>query len=391
MSKRCITIGLTCIAGVLLLGTTLIVLAAAAEKPAAIPHTDWRQVNASGFGSQNNYTVNSLEVFGGQLYAGTSNTANEGEIWRTTDTVTWTQIISPGFGSAYASVLDLIEFAGRLYVGVGDGPPGQIWRSFNGVDWTQVEGGGFGNANNTAINNFGIFNNMLYAATINTVDGVEIWRSRTADNGDWSRVLANGNGNIDNVIINGFIEFDGYFYAAIENWGEGGDEIWRANDGLTWTPVVTDGFGDTDNDNLGLSGFAVLDGYLYIGTSNNTTGAQVYRSNNGTTWIQVVGDGFGDVNNFKIESMVHFAGLLCAGTNNEVTGIEVWCSSDGITWEQVNTDGFGDSNNACTLWSIGTVVHDNRLYIGTGNKAEGGEIWMMMLHQVFLPLVLSNH
>jgi len=78
------------------------------------------------------------------------------------------------------------------------------------------------------------------------------------------------------------------------------------------------------------------------------------------------------------------------GTDNDVTGIEVWRSLNGTTWSQVNPDGFGDSNNTSTLWSVGTVAFKNHLYIGTGNGANGGEVWQFVGYPVYLPLVVRN-
>ena len=319
----------------------------------------------------------SLDVFGGQLYAGVSNYADGGQVWRYTDGTTWTAVSDPGFGSAYtttnAALLDMIEFNGQLYVCTGwSSAAGQIWRSPNGTDWTQVEGAGFGDSGNTAIATFAIFNNQLYAATQSS-NGLQIWRSSTGDSGDWTLVVNGGNGNAHNSISTSLMEFDGYLYAAVEN-GTDGAEIWRTDNGSTWTTVSSGGFGSASNIQTG--GFAVLGGYLYVGTRNDTTGGQIWRSNNGTDWTPVVGNGFGDINNFKIESLMAFDGALYAGADNNVTGIEMWRSSDGTTWtQQVNADGFGDSNNTGTLWSVGTTVFNSHLYIGTTNDADGGEVW----------------
>ena len=352
----------------------------------------WRQMNINGFGERGHTSVLALEVFNGQLYAGTGNWGDGTQVWRTTDGSTWTAVSSPGFGSAYTNtnpaILDMIGFNGQLYASTGwDGIGGQIWRSPNGTAWTQVISNGFGNTNSFAISTFAVFGNALYAATHNNNDGLEIWRSDTGNSGDWTRVVANGNGDADNYIATGLIEFNGYFYAAIENETDGA-EIWRTDNGITWTQVATGGFGDAGNIQTG--GFAVLSGYLYVSTRNDTVGAQVWRSSNGATWTQVMGDGFGDSNNYKIESLFASGGYLYAGTDNDVAGIEVWRSLNGTTWSQVNPDGFGDSNNISTLWSVGTVAFKNHLYIGTWNDANGGEVWQFVGYPVYLPLVVRN-
>jgi hypothetical protein len=359
-----------------------------------IAPADWMQANENGFGNPDNLNIHSLEAFNGQIYATTQNVADHGQLWRTSEGLTWTQVISSGFWGVptdtLVAPLDMIEFQDQLYLGITDIGPGQVWRSPDGEVWTQVEGAGFENPNNLGINTFAVFKDWLYAATVNTAEGIEIWRSSSGEAGEWSRILTNGHGNVNNVLINGFTEYRGYLYAAVENWGVEGDEIWRTPDGLNWEAVVTDAFGATDTDNYGLSGPAVFGGYLYIGTSNVITGGQVYRTQDGLIWTKVVGDGFGDMNNGKVESLIHFEGLLCAATGNETTGLEVWCSTNGLAWEQTNLDGFGDANNLGTLWSIGSLVHDNKLYVGMVNKAEGGEVWMVELYRGFMPLVLKE-
>jgi DNA-binding beta-propeller fold protein YncE len=357
----------------------------------------WKQVNINGFGDRLNAEgVESLEVFNGQLYAGASNWDSGARVWRTSDGTTWTAASEPGFGSAYTNtntlVFDMIEFKGQLYAGTGkwwnDGIAGQVWRSSNGTVWTQVGDDGFGNANNVGVTTLGVFSDTLYAATLNTTDGLEIWRS--SDGLGWTGVVTNGfNGGSNYYICTGLTVFNGYLYAAVEASSTAAAQVWRTNDGVTWTQVNMDGFGDPDNDQTG--GFAIFGGYLYVGTRNDTTGAQLYRSPNGTTWEQAMGNGFGDNNNYKIDSLFAFNGYLYAGTRNEVTGVEVWRSPNGTWWSQVNPDGFGDSNNEGTIWSIGTVAFNNRLYIGTAwNKANGGEVWMM-LRQVYLPLVVRQY
>jgi hypothetical protein len=358
----------------------------------------WRQVNINGFGDRWGTGVTALEVFTGQLYAGTSNWDSGARVWRTSDGTTWTAVSEPGFGSAYtntnAVAFDMIEFRGQLYAGTGnwwdDGVAGQVWRSSKGTAWTQVEDDGFGNANNVGIVTFAVFSDTLYAATYNATDGLEIWRSDTGDSGDWESVITSGfGGGADYRVSTGLTVFNGYLYAAVEASSASAAQMWRTNDGITWTPVNTDGFGDSDNDQTG--GFAIFGGYLYVGTRNDATGAQLYRSLNGTTWEQVIGNGFGDNNNYKMESPFAFNGYLYAGTRNEVTGVEVWRSTNGTSWSQVNPDGFGDSNNGGTLWSVSTVAFNNRLYIGTAwNDANGGEVWQFVGYPVYLPLVVRN-
>jgi hypothetical protein len=98
--------------------------------------------------------------------------------------------------------------------------------------------------------------------------------------------------------------------------------VWRSSDGMTWTQVNANGFGDGNN--VGAYSMAVFGSDLYVGTSNSSTGAEVWRSSDGTTWTQVNANGFGDGNNWTARSMAVFGSYLYAGTLNMSTGTEVW-------------------------------------------------------------------
>jgi len=290
----------------------------------------------------------------------------------------------------------MIEFKGQLYAGTGNfgytGVGGQIWRctACDGSDWALVVDNGFGSVDNSVIDYFGVFDNMLYATTYSG-GGVEIWRSSTGNSGEWTRVVAGGNGNPNN--LNGHLtSFNGYLYAVLENRVDG-MEIWQTATGNEgdWNRIATGGFGDPPN-NRWSSGLVGLGSYLYVGTGYDDNGkARVYRSSNGADWSQVSNDGFGDPNNVSVAgSLTVFNGALYAAATNYITGLEVWRSTDGTSWSQISADGFGDSNNTHTMWNSAAVVFNDSLYLGALNSANGGEVWQM-LHQVYLPVVLRNY
>ena len=103
------------------------------------------------------------------------------------------------------------------------------------------------------------------------------------------------------------------------------------------------GFGDAANQQTG--GLTVFNGYLYVGTRNDTIGGQIWRSANGTDWAPVGAPGLGDSNNVTPDGLIVFQGQLYVFEGNLVTGIEAWRSPDGTHWTQINPDGFGDSSN----------------------------------------------
>lgn len=350
----------------------------------------WRQVNINGFGDLQNAGVLALEIFNGRLYASSSNYQIGAKVWRLETNGSWTAVSEPGFGSAYAninrSIPDMTVFNGYLYAGTGwAGLNGQVWRTPNGTTWSQVAVDGFGNAHNFLVSPFGIFDGFIYAGTNDTTDGLEIWRSATGDLGDWDNVVIGGNGNPHNYIVTNFTEFGDNFYAAIENQNDGA-EIWRTDDGSTWSAASIGGLGDPNNTQTG--GMTIYEGYLYVGTRNDATGAQLFRSKDGTTWEPMIEDGFGDANNIKIEMIDSWNGSLIVGVDNLVTGVEIWQSSDGMGWNQINHNGFGDSKNIKTLWNSSTIEFDQHIYLGTENQVTGGEIWQLYLgYPIYLPAV----
>lgn len=351
---------------------------------------NWKQVNINGFGKRPNTVATNMEIFNNQLYVGSTGSWSGGaaEIWRTAEGTTWEKANETGFGAtnldANRAVVDLAVFNSQLYASTGwRGLPGQIWRSSNGLTWEKVEDNGFDDPGNEGINIFGVFNNQLYV-TIQGSGGVEIWRSSTGDNGSWTRVVENG-GSDNLSFITDLIEFNGKFYAMVENneTPRTGCQVWETSDGTTWTAVVDDGFGNIENHQTG--GATVFAGWLYVGTRNDSTGGEIWRSDNGTDWENAASGGFGNVNNKKIENVFGFKDFLYSASTNSITGVQIWRSEDGITWESHIIDGFGDSNSDSAIWT--GVEFQGSLFLGASNAASGAKIWQM-LNSIYLPLVV---
>ena len=111
----------------------------------------WTQVNTSGFGDAHNIGVYTTAIFKGYLYACTNN----------------------------------FYFSGNVPISNG----GEIWRSPDGTTWTQVNTNGFVDENNKLNPGFIVFNDYLYASTTNEKTGGQIWRS--SDGTTWEQVIIN--------------------------------------------------------------------------------------------------------------------------------------------------------------------------------------------------------
>jgi hypothetical protein len=98
--------------------------------------------------------------------------------------------------------------------------------------------------------------------------------------------------------------------------------------------------------------------------------------------------GFGDTENRSIRSLEIFEGFLYAVTYNATSGMEVWRTQDGTSWVQVNIDGFGDSQNRFPHFDNSVTAYKNKLYVGTWNRASGGELWQSLRQIYYLPIVI---
>ncbi|MBC7228114.1 MAG: SMP-30/gluconolactonase/LRE family protein [Thermoflexales bacterium] len=346
----------------------------------------WQQANINGFGERHINHASALEVFGGQMYAGTwSDEGTLAGVWRTSDGEAWNPFY-PGWSDSTA-VYDAQVFGSFLYVGTYTNDGGEIWRT-NGITWTRVVSGGFGDANNLIVNALAVHANALYAATTNWATGIEIWRSTSGNAGSWTQVNTDNFGGTPVAASEVVMEvYTGSLYVGLGRAGKA--ELWRTGDGVTWTSVFTNGLGDAGNSHV--AAMAEFKGAFYIGLRNVVTGGQLWRSTDGLNWTNVFTGGLGNPQNGRLYGLIPFDGHLFAVFSNPATGTEVWRTADGTHWQPVARDGWGDRNNIIAdYFDKGATVFNNRLYIGAGNQANGGEVWRFAYQKVFLPLVLRN-
>lgn len=186
----------------------------------------------------------------------------------------------------------------------------------------------------------------------------------------WTQVVSDGFGDTNNRTIVDVVEFNSQLYASIGNIVDG-TRIYRSANGTTWTKVNTDGFG---NAVFSQSRLAVLGSELYASVAETTAPAQfqVWKTSNGTTWTQVGTDGFGDVTNFYAGGLFAWQGSIYVGTWNPVTGAEVWQVTPSGAVTQVNTDGFGAG--AANDSVVQFADFNGYLYTSTTNVG-GTQLW----------------
>jgi hypothetical protein len=95
--------------------------------------TSWSQAITPGFGDPNNKAVETVFVFQNRLYVSVQNAVTGIEVWRSADGTTWEQVNADGFGDRTNTSTNRSnatgEFLSQLYIGtsnVADG--GELWR-----------------------------------------------------------------------------------------------------------------------------------------------------------------------------------------------------------------------------------------------------------------------
>ena len=356
----------------------------------------WAQVNANGFGDPANRIILSVGSLGGSLVAGTDN-ATGAQLWRMNANGEWSALTTSGFGDrTNGGINTLQEFNTQLYAGTWNwnaatnaSNGGQIWRSPDGASWQRVVTNGFGDPTNGEVFRLAVFANHLYASTWSYSDahGGEIWRSSSGNTNDWTRVATDGFGDRNNIVVISFAVLTNYLYAGTLNEATGA-ELWRTNNGTTWQQVNLDGFGEPGT--WVISALAAFDGDLYASVRGESFQVWRCRRCNGTDWQPVVQDGFGDPNTNKASALEVLGDSLYLVVGNYSSGMEVWRTQDGVEWSQVGFAGFGDSNNRAPYWDNSVLAYDGRLWVGTWNNANGGELWKALPQQVVLPLAVAQ-
>jgi hypothetical protein len=303
------------------------------------------------------------------LYLGVGSLENNVVFLRSEDGQTYEECAGSGFGldGDVPSVRNIVNWRGRVYstptgknygrgmfddnmsafpaVFESDDPLGGVWRPVSEM--------GFGRAENLSINELAVFNDHLYAATLNTRYGYELWKTDGAGEPPyrWTPVLERGawRGPTSSIPSAMFV-FAGALYigGTIQRQGKQGrdrygpfpaelvrvfpDDTWELVSGtLRCTPHglkrpvsgLTGGFGDRYTHAFWR--MASYDGYFYIGTAE-------WR------WMPTY------LNEREDLSEAQFDRLYEATLAYQDGAFGLWRSPDGVRWEAVTTAGFPGSS-----------------------------------------------
>jgi hypothetical protein len=238
------------------------------------------------------------------------------------------------------------------------------------------------------ISSLEVYKGWLYAGT--WADDHEAKISRTKDGSSWEFVPEEGFGypfgeDLTNINFNiaDLQEFHDQLYAGLLWYDTSTDpptskgaQIWRSSDGISWTNVVEDGFGDPIN--MGITSFAVFEDNLYAAADAWDRGFQIWRSPSGDpgSWTLVADDSLGYPSSqaaylipFK-DKLVVIGAMWAYEYTSEY--VRIWYTEDGLEWTEVTTNGF---DYKATGPSKPAIFKDN-LYLGAAStSAKANPIW----------------
>jgi hypothetical protein len=222
-----------------------------------------------------------------------------------------------------------------------------------------------------------VFNGFLYAGTINSKSGFQIWKTHARSHPyHWKKVITAGafRGNSNEAVVSMFVfknalyvgtGLQGIGFEKTYDEGPAAAELIRIYPDDSWDLIVGDPRPTFDGIKIPLSGLgpgfnngyntviwrmAEHDGWLYVGTED----VSVFLLN----WMRATGRA-----RLRNKAINHFV--------YERGGFDLWRSQDGTAWEQVTRVGFGNplSHGIRTLQSTPLG-----LFVGTAT-AGGCEIW----------------
>lgn len=277
------------------------------------------------YGAKTYEAVLSMVSYKGELYAGLSSAAGDGDVWKW-DGSSWSQVGGDGTGypgATYEAVLGMVEYNDLLYAGFGNSRGDGDVYSYDGSTWVQVGGDGIGYPTNTyeQVLSMSVYNGKLYIGLGISAGDAEVW---SYDGTNWAKVAGDGVGwssLYDGVYALGV--FKGDLYAGL-GLTAGEAEVYKY-DGTDWTKVGGDGDGETTNSPTGwaesgnyerVKSMAVYNGELYVSLGYSAGDGEVWRYN-GSVWNKVGGDSVKDgwPNNIEdVNSMCVYNGKLYGGT-----------------------------------------------------------------------------
>jgi SAM-dependent methyltransferase len=355
-------------------------------------------VGADGFEVPRSIAFRAMLVFQGTsdpepaLYVPTmgSHQTPEATLLRSIDGETFEEVSEPGlrFPEAYKprGVRALIQFRGLMFtapaVGATAREPNKAGYMVIAVNadpsndrWQLACEPGFGTPNNATVFDMEVFDDHLYAGTMNPNEGFQIWKTsaRGAPPYNWELVMDKGGyrGQLNQIAMT-LKAFNGHLYVGTAIQGGGRDpdlnvgpapcEILRIRPDNSWDIVVGDPRVTPQGLKVPLSGFGagfgkfaagylwsmnVHDGWLYAGTFDWMMSLPFIHRDN---WTEAMRETAAHID---LDDLVRDYG-----------GCDIWRTRDGVHWLSVTHNGF---NNRYNYGARTMVSTPHGLFIGMAN------------------------
>jgi hypothetical protein len=310
------------------------------------------------------------------------------DILRSDDGVNFTVVKRPPWDVSVRSFRTLQVFKGRVHTTPTSSNTGGKVQDSVGSEatvyasddlptgiWTATNDDGFGNRQNLTVFEMGVFNDHLYAGTVNPHTGFELWKTR-GDGGppyQWTRVLTRGayRGPFNEVVVS-LCEFKGALivgtgiinggYHRAFKLGPAAAEIIRVWPDDSWDLLMGQPRLTPEGAKVPLSGYtagfdnlfngyvwrmAVHGEYLYAGTFSWANSLPYLPK---SKWPEDV------VRLMKLWGMEHL-------TRNH-GGFGLWRTHDGVRWDCVSRSGLGNKYN----WGVRNFAStEHGLFVASAN------------------------
>jgi Kelch motif/Galactose oxidase, central domain len=314
---------------------------------------------------------NKLWVFGGQRLNGTTPGPPPNDAWTTTDGLSWTP-------AALSTELDrswlqgLVQQADRVTFigGVLRAYSNKVYQTTNGENWTELAPFDY---SPNLLSRGVVFNGAMWVIGGGRLDGLdtnEIWRSN--DGLTWSRVNTFGPifDPLDSqrvLVFNNRIWVLGGsdFFSAEGGTQTFNNEVWSSADGVTWTHHTPSGaiFSPRAGHEV-----AAFNGRMWVvgGIDNATRYNDVWSSADGVNWVlEQANAAFSPRSQHTMVAFNNalwlFAGSATpAGTAPSFGLQDAWRSTDGRTWTPLATPPFAPRMEQAT------TVFNGRIYLIAG-------------------------
>jgi ELWxxDGT repeat protein len=339
-----------------------------------------------------------LTELNNKLYFYAEKSSNEVSFWVSDGTESGTQILNDdidrprGSNRIGSGSSGFTELNNKLYFAADDNINGpELWLTDGTTNGTRlvkdINPGSEGFLDrNSAFAEFVNFDNKLYFAADDGVNGEELWVSDGTTNG--TQLFKDINPGSDESYIRNITQFKNNLYFSAND-GINGVELWVTDGTTDGTQLLK----DINPGSYGYSprSFTELNNKLYFAANDGVNGVELWVTDGTTDGTQLVKDifpgtteRFGSIfpNDSNPDILTEFNNKLYFAARNEENGFEIWVS-DGTTngtqllkdinpgSEDNNGNNYPDASNPSDFTEL-----NNKLYFTADDGVNGREIWV---------------